>query len=87
MTDVLISRAAPSDEELTAIVELGKAFYATYKVELEAIARDHFVSIDVDTGDYAIADTPATAAKQLLVKNPQARLYGAKIGHEAMLRI
>ena len=42
------------------------------------------ISIDVETGDYAIGDDPIQAAKRLLAIHPDAALWGERIGYDAV---
>lgn len=42
------------------------------------------ISIDVETGDYAIADDLITAGDQVLARHPNAAMYGARIGYNAV---
>lgn len=41
------------------------------------------VTIDVDTGEYAIADRGIEASDRLRAKRPDALLYGIRIGYKA----
>ena len=45
------------------------------------------ISIDVETGDYAIADDPITAGDMVFARHPGAAMYGARIGYNAMYAI
>jgi hypothetical protein len=45
------------------------------------------ISIDVETGDYAIADEPLAAGDQVLARHPDAAMYGTRIGYNAMYAI
>ncbi len=87
VANATIPRSAPSNEERYEIVKMGEAIYEKCKQELETSSRDKFVSIDVDSMECAVADSPIVAAKILLRKNPHARLYGARIGHTAMFSL
>ena len=42
------------------------------------------ISIDVETGDYAIGDDPIANGDALFAKHPGAALYGARIGCDAV---
>lgn len=64
----------------------GEALYderirATVETE-ENIGR--LIAIDVETGDYHIADDGITATGPLLARNPDAVLYGIRIGYNAV---
>lgn len=52
------------------------------KVETEEnIGR--MIAIDIETGDYAIADDPIVAADRIFANHPDAALFGARIGYNA----
>ncbi len=41
------------------------------------------IAIDIETGDYAIADDPIVAADHIFASHPGAALFGARIGYDA----
>lgn len=45
------------------------------------------ISIDVDSGDYAIEDELLESGDLLLKRRPNARMYGARIGYDAVYGI
>ena len=45
------------------------------------------ISIDVEAGDYAIADDLITADDAVLARHPGAAMYGARIGYNAVFSI
>jgi len=45
------------------------------------------ISIDIETGDYEIGNDPITTADHLFARHPDAALYGARIGYNAMYTI
>ena len=45
------------------------------------------ISIDVETGDYAIADDLITAGDAVLARHPDAAMYGARIGYNAVYAV
>jgi hypothetical protein len=45
------------------------------------------ISIDVETGDYAIADDPLAAGDQVLARHPGAAMFGMRIGYNAVYAI
>ena len=59
------------DERLRAIVETP-----------ENIGR--LIAIDVETGDYHVADDGISATEPLLARRPGAVLYGVRIGYNAV---
>ena len=44
------------------------------------------VAIDIETGAFEVADDSLTAAKQLLIRFPDAQILGIRIGHCAVHR-
>jgi hypothetical protein len=42
------------------------------------------IVIDIETGDYEIDDDGLAASQRLLAKHPDAALYGARIGYNAV---
>lgn len=62
-----------------------------YQIEIrdkvEAAHKGKFLVVDIDTGDYAIADEDLEATDLLLSKRPTATIYGLRIGFPAAYRI
>jgi hypothetical protein len=44
------------------------------------------VAIDIETGAFEVANDSLTAAKQLLIRLPEAQIFGIRIGHRAVHR-
>ncbi|MEB3119780.1 MAG: hypothetical protein VKL41_00980 [Snowella sp.] len=44
------------------------------------------VAIDIETGAFEVADDSLTAARQLLIRFPDAQILGIRIGHRAVHR-
>jgi hypothetical protein len=44
------------------------------------------VAIDIETGAFEVAEDSLTAAKQLLIRFPDAQIFGIRIGHRAVHR-
>jgi len=44
------------------------------------------VAIDIETGAFEVADDSLTAAKQLLIRFPDAQILSIRIGHRAVHR-
>lgn len=42
------------------------------------------ISIDIETGEYAIGDDLISSTDQVLARHPGAPLYGARIGYDAV---
>ena len=45
------------------------------------------VSIDVETGEYAVADDPLAASAVLRQKHPDAAIFGLRIGYNAVYAV
>jgi hypothetical protein len=66
------------------VAQRGTEFYETQiRPLVETGNIDRFLAIDVETGDYAVADARYDAAKILRDKNPNAQIWGLRIGHIA----
>ena len=50
---------------------------------VEAGNTDRYLAIDIETGDYAVADARYDAAKELIDKSPDAQIWIIRIGHIA----
>ena len=64
----------------------GQAMYEQYirgKVETAQNIGKQIV-IDVETGDYEIDSDGLAASRRLLAKHPDAALFGARIGYDAV---
>lgn len=55
--------------------------------EVEIEHRGRFLVLDVESGDYEIADDDLDASERLLERRPDALLYGLRIGEGAAYRI
>jgi hypothetical protein len=51
---------------------------------VEAGNLGRYLAIDIESGDYAVADQRRDACKILFDKNPDAELWGIRIGHVAV---
>ena len=56
-------------------------------VRVEAENYGKIVAINLETGDFELADDSLTAAKKLLVCHPNAQIFCIRIGHVAVHRI
>ena len=52
--------------------------------KVEATHLGEVIAIDVDSGDYAIADTARSAAKHLREQRPDAGVWLMRIGYETL---
>lgn len=67
----------------------GKEWYETeirQKVETEENIGKQIV-IDIETGEYEIDESGLEASLRMLKKKPEAALYGARIGYDAVYAI
>lgn len=70
------------------IVRLGKERYERdLRMLVEPIHKGRFLVVDVVTGDYEIADTDRGASAQAKARNPDAVLFGVRIGYPTAYRI
>jgi hypothetical protein len=49
-------------------------------------ARGKLVAVDIETGDFELADTGLEAAKQLLTRRPDAQIWVERIGYRGVHR-
>ncbi|EGF26981.1 hypothetical protein [Rhodopirellula baltica] len=62
----------------------GSEIYETQlKKLLEQGSRDQFVAIDVETGDYEVADEAHAAGTRLRQRRSDPQVFIAKVGHSA----
>jgi hypothetical protein len=62
----------------------GTAIYETkIRPVVEAENRGRFLAIDIDTGDYAVADERYDACQALIDKKPDVQIWTVRIGHVA----
>src|SRR5712691_8484312 len=54
--------------------------------QVEAGNHGKIVAIDVDSGDFELADELLTAANRLLSRRPDAQIWFVRIGHRAVHR-
>ena len=64
---------------------LGKEIYERdIRSVVEPDHRGQVVAIDVDSGDYAIADTASVAAKRLRARRPDAGVWLMRVGYRTL---
>jgi hypothetical protein len=51
---------------------------------VEAGNTGRYLAIDIESGEFAVADERRDACKALFDKNPDAELWGLRIGHVAV---
>ena len=53
------------------------------------VEREHhgeIVAIDIESGDFELAEDTVTAAERLLIRQPAAQIWCVRIGHRAVHR-
>ena len=66
---------------------LGKEIYQRdIRPLVEADHHGKVIAIDVDTGDYAVADTASAAAKRLRAERPDAGVWLTRVGNPTLRR-
>ena len=64
---------------------LGKEIYERdIRSQVEPGHRGRVVAIDVDSGEYAIADTASAAAKRLRAQRPDAGVWLMRVGYQTL---
>ncbi len=69
------------------IASVGMAMYEEMRAEMEATQWGRMVVIDVNTGDYEVADDDLTATLRLIARNPEAVTWGERVGYPAPYHI
>ncbi len=71
--------------------EVGRRGQALYDREIrdkvEAEHHGRFLVLDITTGEYEIDDSDLVASKRAMSKNPNAVLYGVRVGHPATYQL
>lgn len=65
------------------VAKVGEAMYEEMRAEMEANHWGKMVVIDVNTGDYEIADDDLTATIRLFERRPNAVSWGELVGYPA----
>lgn len=70
------------------VVRRGRRIYEReLREKVEPEHKGKFLVLDVLTGDYEIAERDLVASDRLLARNPDAVLYGLRIGYPTAYRI
>ncbi len=72
--------------------ELGRRGQELYEQQIRAQVENEenvgkLISIDIESGDYEIADDLVTASRRLRIRHPDAAIYGARIGYDAVFSL
>ena len=77
----------PATYDKEAICREGQRIYdETLRSQVEGPFRGKFLVIDVLTRDYEIGDDDLEASTHMMARNPNAILYGVRIGSPAAYR-
>ena len=63
--------------------DIGEAMYEKIRADMEANHWGKMVVIDVNTGDYEVANDDLTATMRLLERRPNAITWGELVGYPA----
>jgi hypothetical protein len=63
-----------------------EVYESQVRSQIEEGNHGRIVAIDIETGAFEVADDSLTAAKQLLIRFPDAQIFGIRIGHRAVHR-
>ncbi|MFN6257550.1 hypothetical protein, partial [Microcystis sp.] len=58
-----------------------EVYESQVRSQIEEGNHGKIVAIDIETGAFEVADDSLTAAKQLLIRFPDAQIFGIRIGH------
>lgn len=72
--------------------EIGRRGQEIYEQRLRALVETEdnvgkIISIDVESGDYEIADDLLSAGRRLQQRHPDALMYGKRIGYNAVYAV
>jgi hypothetical protein len=66
----------------------GTALYQQQvRPQVEAGNHGKVVALDVDTGDFEVAENTLTASQRLLARHPDAQIWCVRIGYPAVHRV
>lgn len=63
-----------------------EVYESQIRSQVEEGNQGKIVAIDIETGAFEVAGDSLTAAKQLLIRFPDAQIFGIRIGHRAVHR-
>ena len=65
----------------------GKEIYERQvRAKVEASSKGKIVAIDVDNGEYEVAENSLAASQQLLIRRPDAQIWCVRVGSLAVHR-
>jgi hypothetical protein len=78
----------PSRHSAEETAQRGDALYEReIRAQVEPAQRGKVVAIDVDRGEYVVADNALTASERLLARYPDAEIWCVRVGSRALHRI
>jgi hypothetical protein len=80
LTETETSIMAVKDNDIATI---GMAMYENMRAEMEANEWGRMVVIDVNSGDYEVADDDLSATMRLFERRPDAVTWGELVGYPA----
>jgi hypothetical protein len=67
------------------IARRGQELYeSSVRQQVEAGNENKIVAIDIETGDFEVAETVVGATERLFERHPNAQPWGIRIGHRAV---
>lgn len=76
-----------ANQKKLTIEEIAQRGTQLYETEIRSLVEegniDRFLAIDVETGEFAVADQRYDAAMMVRKMNPNAQIWGIRIGHIA----
>jgi len=80
--------ALPSDYSSGEIVRRGQELYERdIRVIVEAENKGKMLALDIDTGDYEMADDSLTVLDRLQARRPDAPVYILRVGYPTAVKI
>ncbi|NEO87649.1 MAG: hypothetical protein F6J87_25825 [Spirulina sp. SIO3F2] len=61
-----------------------KLYESGIRQQVEAGNEGKIVAIDIETGDFEVAETVVAATNRLFERHPEAQPWGIRIGHRAV---
>ena len=77
--------ATPAGRPAEETARLGNEIYEKdIRPRVEAAHHGKVIAIDVDSGDYSIADTASVAARRLRERRPDAGVWLMRVGYKTL---
>ena len=70
------------------IVDAGSRLYhERIRANVERMHAGKFLALDIDSGEYEIADSLLSASRRLRARLPDAAVFGVRIGYDTAIRV